>query len=400
MKMIRLLALSALFIAIFVRCDNTQREIQICSANAESVYLTHDNLDNPVVAWTEKNNGQLHFTFSISQDDGSSFVQKASILLGSSVATHAEGMPKVAFKRDGTILVAYEKKIPTATNKYAGSIHYRTSEDDGRTWSTEKTIHRDTTSGRSRSYFDIEVLPDGEIGAAWLDIKPRHGKGGRIVLFSKTDATNSFSNEILIDSSACQCCRIDVYTDENKKIYVAYRGLRSGKMDKQIRDMMVATSATDGTKFSQPINISADQWNIDGCPHTGPSLCSNKAGLFTMWYTEGNGSGLYYAHKASDEDNFFPRELVSRAGHHPQVSSNGDVIAMLWEENMTTDGSTATTIHCRLIKDGIDIEKRVLTPRSANSIAPVVTHTKDGFLVACLMENENGVAVYAMNLKL
>lgn len=39
-------------------------------------------------------------------------------------------------------------------------------------------------------------------------------------------------------------------------------------------------------------------------PHTGPSLCSNKAGLISLWYTEGSGTGIYYAEKRENDNGF------------------------------------------------------------------------------------------------
>jgi hypothetical protein len=371
---------------------------KISSGDAESVYLTHDNTGNPVIAWTERMPENVNFSFAISQDDGERFSQPVSISLHPDVATHAEGMPKIAFKNDRTIVVAYEKKAPTAANKYAGSIYYITSTDHGKTWSPERYIHHDTVTGRSRSYFDIETLPDGEVGASWLDIKIGLKSEGRSVRFAKTDRTNSFVNEILIDSSACQCCRIDVYNDVNNNVYVAYRGLKKGHLGRTIRDMMIATSSDQGHTFTSPITIGPDNWNIDGCPHTGPSLCSNKAGLFTLWYTEGNGSGVYYAHKSKTGDDFSPRQLVSTTGRHPQVTSNADVIAMLWEENVDRKGKPVTTVNYRLIKNGLDIEKNTLTPDDVNAFLPVVTAAKNGFIVAYLMEVENRVGVYMTRL--
>lgn len=373
------------------------KQISLSEKNAESVYLTHDNNGNTVVAWTEKTEQELNLLFAVSSDDGETFSQRVAVPLDQEVATHAEGMPKIAFKKDGTIIVAYEKKAPTKENKYAGAIYYRLSNDKGKSWSSEKYIHNDTISGRSRSYFDIETLPDGEIGASWLDVKLNDETGGRSVLFAKTDETNSFANEILLDSSACQCCRIDVYTDVNKNLYVAYRGLKKGKMGKAIRDMMIATSIDEGVTFSSPLAISTDNWSIDGCPHTGPSLCSNKAGLFTLWYTEGNGNGVYYTHK-TDTDKFLPRELVSNEGRHPQVSANDDRIAMVWEENIDNDGKPMTVVNYRLIKDGIDIEKNTLAAKNVNSFLPVITQTREGFLVAYLMEANNHVGVYLTRL--
>lgn len=384
-----------------IGCREDRREgkrISSAGSNAESVFLTHDHEGNPAVAWTEKSGDQLSLSFAVSSDDGDTFGEKITVPLDADVTTQPESMPKVAFKNDGTIIVAYEKKSPTKENKYAASIYYIVSKDQGKSWSREAYLHRDTVRGRSRSYFDIETLADGEVGAAWLDIKLNNATGGRSVRFAKTNETNAFANEILVDSSACQCCRVDVYTDVTKNVHVAYRGLKSGKMGQTIRDMMIATSTDQGNRFTVPLTISVDNWNIDGCPHTGPSLCSNNTGLITLWYTEGSGNGIYYTHRTDANKDFRPRELVANAGRHPQVSANGDRIAMLWEENVHYNNKPLTNIHYRIIRDGTDLEENILTPEDVNAFLPVVTPTRDGFLVAYLMESSGDVGVYVRGL--
>ena len=382
-------------------CDKDKPSATLISSKraiAESVFLTRDHHNNPVVVWTERENEKLTLYFAASSGNGTSVRKAISLPLVSEIATHAESMPKVAFKRDGSIIAAYEQKAPTEDNKYGSAIYYVTSADGGESWSKESFLHSDTVAGKSRSYFDIERLPNGEVGASWLDIKLDRQTGGRSVRFAMTTPSNRFSDEILIDSSACQCCRTDVYTDESENIFVAYRGLAKGRMGKQIRDMMIATSNDYGATFSKPITISADNWDIDGCPHTGPSLCGNKAGLISLWYTEGRGTGIYYATKQGSDAIFSSRQLVSNNGHHPQLSANEDMIAMLWEETVDHRGEAKSMIHYRLVKQGVDFENKPLTPGGANAFSPVVTATDRGFLSAYLMERNGHVGVYLTRL--
>lgn len=372
--------------------------ISSASGTAESVYLTRDAHGHPVVVWTENDGDKRTLRYATSPDDGNSFMKVANIPLTKDVATHAEGMPKVAFKKDGTVIAAYEKKMPTTDNKYASAVCYVISRDGGKSWTSEAFVHSDTSAGKSRSYFDIERLPDGEIGAAWLDVKGNNDTGGRSVRFARTATAQGFSGEVAIDPSACQCCRIDVYTDATDNVFVAYRGLKRGRMGQQIRDMMIATSTDLGTTFSTPITISADNWNIEGCPHTGPSLCSNKAGLISLWYTEGTGTGIYYAQKTGKEEAFASRQLVSEVGRHPQLCAQGDRIAMVWEENIDLDGEPKTVVRYRIVRDGTEIENGTLTSPEVNAFLPVVTQTSTGFLVAYLMERGDHVGVYTTRL--
>lgn len=376
---------------------NALKRISSTGSTAESVYLTNDHQNNPVIVWTENSEGKRTLFFATSKDNGETFSEKISLPLTNDVATHAESMPKVAFKKDGTIIVVYEKKAPVQENKYAGSIHYVLSTDGGKSWTKESYIHNDTVAGRSRSYFDIAPLPDGEIGAAWLDIK-MNNEAGRSVRFAKT-VGSKFSNEMLIDSSACQCCRIDVYSDAAEKIHIAYRGFMKSFMGKTIRDMMLTTSADNGQSFSAPVRISEDNWAIDGCPHTGPSLCGNNEGLYCCWYTEGNGTGIYYSFKRHTDSSFRQRQLISGSGRFPQSVADESRVVMVWQESRGEENQRFSQVLYQVMGEGTTIKTGVLTPQNVNAYLPVVTRTDDGlFLLAFLMETVNGAGVFTGKL--
>jgi hypothetical protein len=381
---------------ILAGCKHDLKQISSEGTTAESVYLTHDNKNNPVIVWTENEDDNLVLFFAISRDNGKTFSADTRLPLTPDVATHSESVPKIAFKKNGTIIAAYEKKVPTNENKYAGAIYYVASSDGGKSWSKETFLHSDTIAGRSRSYFDIEQLPDGEIGASWLDIKLNNETGGRSVRFARTSSANDFGDEILIDSSACQCCRIDVYSDLTGRVNIAYRGLMKNRMGKDIRDMMITTSNDNGKNFTTPTRISQDDWVIDGCPHTGPSLCSSKESLYSMWFTEGNGTGIYYNFRQHTDTTFSQRQLVSNSGRHPQLSVNNDRFIMVWEENNKEDHKR-TAIRYQL-SDGETVTKDYLTPEIINAFSPVVMQTGDGFLVAFLMETEDRVSMFVTKL--
>jgi hypothetical protein len=382
-----------------VSCQEQQHKLQRMSdvnGTAESVYLTRDHNNAPVIVWTENDQKEINFYYAVSDDGGITFTNKLKVPVQGQFATHAEGMPKVAFKKDGTVIAAYEQKAPTKENKYAGSIYYMQSLDHGKTWSDPKFMHSDTVAGRSRSYFDIQTLADGEIGAVWLDAKLKGNKGGRSVRFAKTSGRKGFTNEILIDSSACECCRIDLHADASNTS-IAYRGLMTGNMGQPIRDMMFTSSSDAGKNFSAPLRISADNWAIDGCPHTGPSLCSSNQGLQALWYTQGSGNGIYYAHTSDPYNGFSPREGISMQGRHPQISFHHDQTLLVWEEDLGDDKKSVTRIRFQL-KDASNERRDFLSPKQSNAFLPVVTEGKNGFVIAFLMEDKNGVGVYITSL--
>jgi hypothetical protein len=97
-----------------------------------------------------------------------------------------------------------------------------------------------------------------------------------------------------------------------------------------IRDMAWVRSTDGGENFTAPTLISDDRWAMDRCPHTGPTLCSSKSGLQALWYTEGNGSGVFY--NTAQQGKFGKREQISHSATHPQLVANENEVLMVYED--------------------------------------------------------------------
>lgn len=116
-----------------------------------------------------------------------------------------------------------------------------------------------------------------------------------------------------------------------------------------------------------------------------------------MWYTEGNGTGLYYSFRQNGNDDFGKRELVSRDGRHPQLSANGARLIMVWEEILEGNLNKSTSIICQISINN-KVSRRSISTGDTNAYSPVVTKTQDGFLVAFLMDTEAGARVFRARL--
>ncbi len=119
--------------------------------------------------------------------------------------------------------------------------------------------------------------------------------------------------------------------DANGDVYVAWRHIFPGTQ----RDMAIAKSTDGGKSFTSPQRIFADNWEIEGCPHSGPSLEIDGAGRFHVgWYTgEESKPGLYYSTSDNGADFAPPTALVTGVGvSQIQLDvANGDVWAA-WED--------------------------------------------------------------------
>lgn len=99
--------------------------------------------------------------------------------------------------------------------------------------------------------------------------------------------------------------------------------------------MAIARSIDYGQSFSAPERIHADNWAINGCPHSGPSLAVDPTGdLHAGWYTgEETKAGLYYTTFNDRAEGAAPDTLVENVGvSQVQLAATQDGILTAWEE--------------------------------------------------------------------
>lgn len=315
--------------------NNAASRLTAANVEAAAPYFTNDQQGNVVLCWTEKIDEQQGYIlkYAVYHPEEKQFTEAIEVLPSKGTIAHPESMNKVAFKKDGTVVAMYAIKHASKENPFAGSIFYTLSADQGKSWTTAAYLHSNTLPVYGRSFFDMTTLPDGEVGAIWLDGRFAEADSGSALFFAKTEKGKGFGIDKQIAQSTCECCRTDIYVDTQDLIHIAYRDIlfSSAVVGEQVRDIAHIISKDNGQSFSQIQRISADNWAIDGCPHTGPSLASNKAGLHAAWFTAGRQPGLYYTFA---EENFSGNiQLLSKSGRHPQLLAlSGDQLVIVWEE--------------------------------------------------------------------
>lgn len=385
MKTIFIATLAIVSLSAFWYKDTTKaKQLSNEKMTGTTPRFTTDYHGNPVLSWVEKEDEKAYFYFAISTDEGHTFGPKIKVNAPTDLSVHAEGMPRVAFKADGGIWATFELKKPTKEAPRASDLMYVASTDNGKTWSTPKTVHKDTTPGKGHSFSDIIRLPNGELGFVWLDEKMGNYEG-RSVKFVQTLPNGSFSEEVVVDSNACQCCRTVLFIDTNKNIHLTYRDLRSDGT----RDMSHAVSTDGGKTFSTPKLVFKDMWKVNACPHTGPSMAQVGNDFFVTWFSgksETTESGVRIAKIGSEK--LFSANLTMRA-KHPQVANFNGSLAVVWDESFEKNGEYFTKIALRTIqKDGSE-KTDYLTLDATNATYPVILPTKNGLLLAYELQKGN-----------
>ena len=354
--------------------------------------LTTDKDGNPLLSWVEKETDkQAAFYFAFAKESraetpGPLFGPKIRVNAPATLSVHAEGMPKLAQKADGTLLALFEVPRPTPESRFAGDLLYVTSTDNGQTWTEPKPLHRNRQAGSSHSFSDLTRLPNGEIGIAWLDEK-LPGHEGRPVRFVQTRPDGSFTDEITVDENACQCCRTNVFVDNKQRIHLTYRDMGSARPGEiAARDIghVVSDDAT-GHTFSQPAVVVADDWRVNACPHAGPSVAQVGDDVFVTWFSgKENAVGLRLARPGDSKP---VATVLSTRAKHPQIASLNRKLIWVWDEAIRKPGQSDSEpmpqyvqrIALRTSPNGPSV---FITPDDENATYPVILPTKSGLLMA------------------
>lgn len=334
------IALSVL--VIFASCTKkssspADQRLQTEGIAAVGPYFTKDHKGIPVLCWTEQNGKDSLYILKYARYDLAKAVFGPAITVPASAgcSATAESMGKIAFKSDGSVVALFSRRFPTEKNPYAGAIYYSLSADAGKSWSAAKFLHSDTSHAYGRSFFDIARLKNGELAAIWLD--GRFGKAlkGSALFYSQTEKGKGFERDTCLDQGTCECCRTAILTDAAGNIHLAYRSISfpDPLAGKQVRDMVYKLSTDNGKTFSEVKPISHDNWEIEGCPHSGPTLAVVKNTLHAVWFTAGGSPGLYSTQADIGAD-FAKRQLATAEGRHPQMIALVDgQTAMVCEES-------------------------------------------------------------------
>lgn len=386
----------------------TIESITISDGEALGPYFTIDHKGNPVLCWTELNSKDslYRLMYAIYDIQLNKFGEPITVLGSEGSSTAAESMSKVAFKDDGTIVALFNKRFENAENRFASAIYYAISDDEGKTWTEPQFIHSEASQNYGRSFFTISRLADGEVGAIWLDGRFGESEKGSALFFARTENGQGFGANICLDKNTCECCRTEILIDKNGGIHLAYRGIQT-RFGRQTRDMVYSFSKDNGKSFDPAKPISKDNWEIEGCPHTGPTLAYTGDAINAIWFTGAGIPGLYFSSLGNAEEEFNDKIAISEMGRHPQmVSTKDNSLAIVWDEVLdkeedsgegsmhhghgiaakSNSPSTYSRIILTLFNRGSVSKQVPISPESQIAHHPVICSLGDGVLTAWVNE--------------
>lgn len=219
-----------------------------------------------------------------------------------------ENGPKVAFTPDSKALVVWS--IPGVKgDKTRANIRFA-AEDGKGGFTPARTLNEVADAGR---FPIIEATPEGSFLIAWIDRRIDGPKPRQLYLMKLDARGQALTKNYQVGQGLCECCKLGInFADGGKTVYMVDREVDGNK----IRNHVLRKSTDGGNTFAEPVEISNDGWQVPSCPHSGPSIGSDRRGhLHVSWFTQGRSeteAGIYYSVSKDGGKSFAPRTMIHR----------------------------------------------------------------------------------------
>ena len=131
-----------------------------------------------------------------------------------------------------------------------------------------------TGSGPQGSAIEAETPSTGQVTAGAMTLRS-----------AVVHRDGTLSQEQVIDSTVCDCCQTDMVAVEGGAVAV-YRDRTAD----EVRDISLVRYDSETGRWSEPVTVHDDGWQIEGCPVNGPRVASSEGDrLAVTWYTEADG---------------------------------------------------------------------------------------------------------------
>lgn len=320
----------------------------------EHVSIASDGASFVALAWAASSvSAGTNIFAAVSRDGGVSFAPPVRVnLVEGQARINGEQPPRIVLRqtggRDPAMIVLW-----TARQGGTTVLLHAESLDDGRRFAPARSLLPDDVAG-NRGWASMAARDDGRMFAMWLDHRDAvstrsqggtHQHGARSPEESDARAQRSQLFVGTLDGTVaptaiargvCYCCKTALASGPDGRMYAAWRHVFSGSE----RDIAFTMSDdVAGPAFRQPVRVSDDGWQLDGCPENGPALAVDASRrIHVIWPTlvRGDDEALRLFHASSvDGLAFSARSPLPSQGSafHPQLLATRDgTLIAAWDE--------------------------------------------------------------------
>jgi len=376
-----LLSITSTSIATANDCNETNPSNSVSIHCGDSPSATFDNNGR---LWTVFVQDQ-HVYVSHSDDLGQSYSVPVAVNPVREDAEHnGENRPKIIVDADSNVFISWTKKT---SPRFTGEIRFSRSNDGGKTFQTPRTINDDGLFAGHR-FESLYLTESGHLYLTWVDKRDLEASielgedyaGAAIYYAVSTDQGASFSTNYRVANNSCECCRIAIAPSGTENIAILWRQI----FGETTRDHAIAVLTPEG-KTQEIGRASYDEWQIDACPHHGPTMIQSRlSGDYHMsWFTNGDlHQGIYYARYSFEEDHpQYVFRVDGRAGAgHPYLAEHAKTLYLVWKG---FDGQNTNLSLIESTDDGASwTVPKILHTTAQGSDHPLIVSGDDGLYLS------------------
>jgi hypothetical protein len=343
--------LRCLIAAFLLACGSAQaRDIQVSmlappAAAATSLSrLITDARGKIHLSWVESRDANSALYYATLEGD--TWGQANLIQQGNDWFVNWADFPFLAVTDRGMVAHWLQK---TAEGTYDYAINAVFFDQEKHRWGQPITIHKDGVSAE-HGFVSMLPLAEGRSFMTWLDgrnTKPATPSepgtdasghtmtGGMTLRAAVFDQHGATLEDWELDSLTCDCCNTSSAMSAADPV-VVYRD----RTEKEIRDIYI-TRLVDG-HWTKPTAVSADHWEVPGCPVNGPAVAAQGHLTAVVWFTaKDDQPKVQLAISQDDGESFGPPVLVDQGATNGRVSMailESGAIAISW---LHTNGKDA-----------------------------------------------------------
>lgn len=236
------------------------------------------------LSWIEKlGEGRVSLRFAVKKSKSNEWSALQTVAEGTNWFVNWADFPSMIALPDGSLAAHWLVKSAEGTFDY--DVNISRSLDKGKTWSKPFIPHRDGAKAE-HGFVSMFAAKDGNLAAVWLDGREMkhdeggggHGHGNMTLRYVKILRDGSLTDEAVIDSRVCECCQTSAAMTADGPV-VVYRD----RSDQEIRDTSIVKNKNG--KWSPPLSVHNDNWQINGCPVNGPSVSAIGKRVAVAWFT-------------------------------------------------------------------------------------------------------------------
>ena len=216
--------------------------------------------------------------------------------------------PSIVEDAQATLFAHWLQKSGKGTYSY--DVRMATSRDGGATWGESFLLNRDGKEAE-HGFVTLAVLPQGGVGATWLDGRKMtmgggdhegHDAGDMGIRYATVDGNGTIANDVELDGRTCECCTTGMAMTSSGPVIV-YRDRSSDEM----RDIAYVAKTAGG--WTQPARVNADDWKINACPVNGPQIDAIGQRAAIAWFTAAQDKGRAYVAFSDDGGKTFTKRV-------------------------------------------------------------------------------------------